>query len=111
MPPEELYWRCKISDEFEWEYAYNYMIRYLERVLGAGTDYDDLAQESICYFLDSDRMAYIKELKAFKKLLRMKAMCNFLDLRSYMSNRPAELLYQESHDGNRSYVQRCSALS
>ena len=66
--------KCRIKDEKAWEYAYNYIIFYLQKKSVSSINIEDIAQDTILYWLNRGiDKTQINNAGAFKKLLKLKA--------------------------------------
>ena len=98
MTSEELYNRCKEKEEEAWAYAYNYVLVFLKKRCGPVADIEDLAQNTLKYFLEKDLV--IREKQAFKQLLRSKAYGFFVDRYRCQIRGPKVPLEFESENGH-----------
>jgi RNA polymerase sigma factor (sigma-70 family) len=79
MTSEELYRGCMENDQNAWHYAYNYVISALKQIDSIEQDFEDIAQDTLLYFL-SGGINLIENPKAFKSWLRIKARAVVYDL-------------------------------
>lgn len=91
MTPEELLQKCLDHDEYGWTCAYNHVMRYLSYLQVAGPEKEDIAQDTIKYFLEG-RLQRINNPRMFMQLLRMKAKGIFLQRVLSERKHPAEPL-------------------
>ena len=80
MKPESLFHGCANHDEAAWEYAYNYVLNYLEKKFTrpGAVSLQDVAQDVFVYFIDK-RIKKVASPRAFKQLLRTKAWQVYFD--------------------------------
>lgn len=103
MDSERLYQLCIAGSRRGWQEASRYvygMISWKGWSLSP-SEKEDLTQETLLYFI-SGGLQQIKEPKAFKKLLSLKALGNIIDLRRTTHNRtylPVEPPRNHDHEG------------
>jgi DNA-directed RNA polymerase specialized sigma24 family protein len=90
MNSEDLFTGCKNRDQAAWTYAYNYVVFYLKGKQTAGKDIEDIAQNTILYFINGG-LGIVQNGIAFKCLLRKKAGQCYIDFfrKAYHKNETA----------------------
>jgi len=78
MTSEELLKGCRNNDQEAWTYAYNYLIRFIQKKYPSHPRIKDLAHDTLLYFIEKG-VHEVKNPGAFMKLLRLKAAGLFID--------------------------------
>lgn len=74
MKSRTLLKRCRNNDKEAWAYAYNYIISYLRSKSIEALNLEDIAQDTLVYYINRGiDETQIRNKNAFKKLLRLKA--------------------------------------
>lgn len=78
MTSEELLQECRAMHEAGWAHAAAYVRRHLARAFPGHRSCDDIAQQTLLYFLDGG-LERVERPQAFMRLLRLKARALMLD--------------------------------
>ena len=110
MNSEDLFTGCKNRDQAAWTYAYNYVFFYLKGKKAAGKDIEDIAQNTVLYFINGGLTTVQNEI-AFKYLLRKKAGQWYIDFfrRAYHKNEYA--LEIQAKDSGQTFINPGAPIS